>query len=94
VPSQSSLNQGQHLLGHQDHRTTPEIAIRPILARIEQRAEASDLGLEGEQLVGDTRRRPMDDQAITNELESDLVVRLVAVGLEQFDPPILLQLGV
>ena len=76
----------------QDHRTATKVTVLPVFGRVKQRAEGADLLLEGKDLIGDAIGSAVDDQFFADRLELDLVVRLVAAGLEQFDPAILLQL--
>ena len=71
-----------HFFSHQDHGLSRQFAIFPILARIEQRAELADLVLKGQQLIGDAFRRSPDDQFVADRFQRDVIIRLIASGLE------------
>src|SRR6185312_7880929 len=81
------------LFGHQDHRLAAQLSILPVLACIQQRTELANLTLESQYLVGNVFRRAEYDQPLADRLQRDLIVGLVAMGLEQLDAAILLQLG-
>jgi hypothetical protein len=43
---QYGIDARHHFLGHQDHRSAPELAILPVLAGVEQGAELADFSLK------------------------------------------------
>src|SRR5580698_6773675 len=83
-----------HFFRQQRHRAFAEFRIAPVLAGIKQCTKVADLFAKFQQLVGDLVRRAMDDELVANAVERDFAIRLVAPGLEQFEPAAAFQLGV
>src|SRR5580704_14314865 len=82
-----------NLFGHQDHGLASQFAVLPVFAGIKQRAEFTHLILKSQKLIGDALWRAVDDQALADRFQGDLIVRLVTPRLEQLDTAVLLQFG-
>src|SRR5438270_13987729 len=76
------VDQWHDLFGRQNHRLAAEVAVLPVLAGIEQRAERSGFFLESQQLICHAVRRAMNDEAVADRLKRYLLIRLITSGLE------------
>ena len=87
------VDRGHHLLGHQLHRPYPQRLVFPVLAGIEQRPEIPGHFTKREKLVDDAARVAGDDEAVDDEVEGQLVIGEIALGLEGAMAVGLLELG-
>src|SRR5262249_41477928 len=70
----------------------PKLWIGPILAGIKQRPELAGFLLELQNVIRDLIGRAIDDELLANHIERDLIVRLLAIGFEELDAAVFLEL--
>src|SRR3954453_18102238 len=83
----------QHLFGDQDHVAAAKLAVLPVLAGKQERAEVADLFAECEDLIGNAIGRAPEHQLLAHRIERDVVVVLLRIGLERDRATAALQLG-
>src|ERR1043165_1393224 len=59
----------QHLFGEQDHVAAAKLAVLPVLAGKQQRAEVADLLAEREDLIGDATGRAPEHQLLAHRID-------------------------
>src|SRR3954447_24733344 len=71
------------LFGEQDHVAAAELAILPVLAGEQERAEVADLLAERQNLIGDAIGRTPEHELVAQGVERDVLVVLLRIGLER-----------